>query len=840
MRDTQTIAKRIEQQLWQDCRCTLQDATPTQLYRAVSAAARREVMDRQDAAAGWAAGTENRGATGVRAAGEGTQETGCELRAAGEAMRNLVPFGVRAAGEGAQEPGANCAPQAKRACYLSAEFLLGRMVTQNLLNMGWLEPVRELLRSVGRDLDVFEEIEDMALGNGGLGRLAACFLDSAATQGIPLDGYGIRYRYGLFKQSLEHGFQEEFADDWQRFGDPWSSRCDEDSVAVRIGRDTVTAVPYDMPCIGYGQPAVNRLRLWQAESPDGFDFSLFNQQKYDAAVRKGNRAEDISRVLYPNDDTDRGKKLRLAQQYFFSSASIQDLLRTYRRTHGETDFTAFPRCYAIQLNDTHPVVAIPEFLRLLSGAGVPFDEALALCRETFAYTNHTILPEALEKWDVKLFRSVLPQVYPVVVRLQQALERELNERGIVGEAQTPYAILDGAQIHMARLAIFATHATNGVAHIHTELLKTQALPAWYALYPERFHNVTNGVTQRRWLALCNPALALEITSRIGSGWLTRLSDLQQMEAFSNDETFLRRLHDIRQENKRRLCAYVQKQDGISLPEGWLFDVQIKRLHEYKRQLMNAFSILDLYWGLKEGRVTDFQPTVFLFGAKAAPGYRRAKGIIRYILELARLVNGDPVTRDCLRVAFVSNYNVSYAERLIPAADFSEQISTAGTEASGTSNMKFMLNGALTIGTFDGANIEIVEQAGEENNYIFGLRVEEIDRLRADGYDPQELCAREPRVRRAVDSLIDGTFDDGGTGVFRELYDALMTGASWHQPDHFFLLPDLLPYTETRLRANREARDTLAFYRKGLHNLSHAGYFSSDRAVRQYARDIWNI
>ena len=737
-------------------------------------------------------------------------------------------------------PAAGAGGPRKRACYFSAEFLIGRMVNQNLLNMGWLEPVREILRAAGRDPDVFDEIDDPALGNGGLGRLAACFLDSAATQGIPLDGYGIRYRYGLFRQSFENGRQQERADDWLRFGDPWSRRCEEDSVRVQIGRDTVTAVPYDMPCIGYHRRAVNRLRLWQAESPDGFDFSLFNQQKYDAAVRKGNRASDISRVLYPNDDTDRGKKLRLAQQYFFCSASVQDLLRSYRRTHEKADFDDFPRCYAIQLNDTHPVVAIPEFLRLLAGDGVPFDKALALCRATFSYTNHTILPEALETWDQKLFRSVLPQVYPVVVRVQRALEAELRARGITGEAQNQYAILEGGRVHMARLAIFATHATNGVAHLHTELLKTRALPAWYALYPERFHSITNGVTQRRWLKLCNPALSRAVTDRIGDGWVTRLTDLQQLEAFADDEAFLRQLHGIRQENKRRLCAYIQKRDGIALPEDWLFDVQIKRLHEYKRQLLNAFAILDIYYGIKEGRISHFAPTVFLFGAKAAPGYRRAKGIIQYIHALISLVNADPATNDRLRVAFVSNYDVSYAERLIPAADFSEQISTAGTEASGTSNMKFMLNGALTIGTYDGANIEIVERAGEENNYIFGLRVEDIAGLKQDGYDPHALYAREPRVRRVVDSLVDGTFDDGGSGVFRELYDALLIGASWHQPDHFFLLPDLLPYVDTRLRAGREAEDTLAFYRKGLHNIAHAGYFSSDRAVAQYARDIWNI
>lgn len=728
----------------------------------------------------------------------------------------------------------------KRACYLSAEFLTGRLIYSNLMNLGLLEETTRYLEQNEISPAVFEQIEDDALGNGGLGRLAACFLDSAATQNIPLDGYGIRYRYGLFQQRFEDGFQKEYPDDWTRFGDPWSIRREEESVLVRFADQTVRAVPYDMPVIGYGGTCINTLRLWQSEPVDGFDLSQFNSQNYTEASEKRTLAEAISAVLYPNDDTREGKRLRLKQQYFFASASIQSILRDYRRAHGD-DFSQLPQSFAIQLNDTHPVIAIPELLRILCGEYmVPFDEAFALARDTFAYTNHTIMAEALEKWDIPLFLSVAPEVYPYVVMLQNKLRLDLAARGISGEDQKIYFLSDGRQIHMARLAIYASHSTNGVAKIHTEILKNTALPEWYHLYPERFNNKTNGITQRRWLALCNRELSSFITDRLGSGWITDLDQLKGLEKYADDPHSLRQLLEIKQEKKRQLAAYVQAHDAFQLHTDFLFDIQIKRLHEYKRQLLNAFSILDLYFGLKEGRIHDFYPTVFLFGAKAAPGYYRAKGIIKFINETAKLINYDSDVNRMMQVLFVQDYNVSYAEKLIPAADISEQISTAGTEASGTSNMKFMLNGAVTLGTLDGANIEIVDRAGRENNYIFGATVEELDAQR-DSYDPVKLYEGIPRIRRVVDTLVDGTFSDGSTGMFRELYDALLKGASWHQPDHYFLLQDFLPYCDARLRANRDyAQDREAFARKCLINIANAGPFSSDRTIRQYSTDIWHL
>ena len=723
----------------------------------------------------------------------------------------------------------------KRACYFSAEFLVGRLIYNNLLNLGLLDQLAELFNENGIELSIFEDIEDAALGNGGLGR----FWNSAATQNLPLDGYGIRYRYGLFKQYFENGFQRETADDWQRFGDPWSIRKESEKVRIDFKNQRVYAVPYDTPIIGYGGKRINTLRLWQSEPIHGFDFQLFNEQKYDRAVLERDEAEAISSVLYPNDDTDKGKRLRLKQQYFFSSASLQDLLRKYQAKHGE-DFSAFPEEYAIQLNDTHPVISIAELVRLLSERGVPFARALKIVRQTFAYTNHTIMAEALEKWDVRLFKSVVPQVYRYVVLIDKALQKELDHRGIRGEDQKPYRILDGGMIHMARMAIFATHSTNGVAKIHTEILKNTALNEWYRLYPERFNNKTNGITQRRWLALCNQELSGFITDKIGGSWVTDLSKLKGLEAFWDDPETLQQFAEIKQLKKQQLADYIEKHEGVRLDPRFLFDIQAKRLHEYKRQLLNAFSILDIYFGLKDGRISNFYPTVFLFGAKAAPGYYRAKGVIKYIHEIAKLVNHDEETKDRLQVLFVANYNVSYAEKLVPAADVSEQISTAGTEASGTGNMKFMLNGAVTLGTYDGANVEIVEQAGKENNYIFGARVEELQQVETV-YDPRMVYETYPRIRKVVDTLIDGTFSDGGTGMFQELYDSLLKGASWHKPDHYYLLLDFLPYCDAKLQVNADYRDNrMQFIRKCFVNTANAGKFSSDRTIVEYAKEIWQI
>ena len=724
----------------------------------------------------------------------------------------------------------------KTACYFSAEFLLGRVIHSNLLNLGLLDETETFLRSIGREVNLFEDVEDDALGNGGLGRLAACFLDSAATQGIPLMGFGIRYRYGLFRQTFRNGFQHEEPDDWLAWGDPWSVRREEEKVLVTMGGQQVYAVPYDMPVIGYGGKTVNTLRLWQAEAIHPFDLRLFNEQKYTEAVRQKTAAESISAVLYPNDDTEAGKRLRLKQQYFFSSASLRTIFRRFTETYGR-DYGKFPDCYAVQLNDTHPTVSIPELLRLLMTEGdLTFEQAFPIVQKTFAYTCHTIMAEALETWDLRLFQSVLPDVYPYVVMIQNGLSREMAERRISDPSE--YKIISDGKVCMARMAVYATHSTNGVAKIHTNILEHDTLAPWYALYPERFSNKTNGVTQRRWLALCNRELAAFLTERIGGDWITDFSQIAKLKPYAEDPASRKRFLEIKKQKKDQLADYMDRRDNFHLNTGNIFDIQVKRLHEYKRQLLNAFSILDLACGIKEGRIRDFYPTTFIFGAKAAPGYRIAKGIIKFINCVADAVNYDSTVNRRMQVVFVSDYNVSYAEKLIPAADVSEQISTAGTEASGTSNMKLQMNGAVTLGTYDGANIEIVRNAGMENNYIFGAHVEDLAKIR-DTYDPKALYRKEPRIRRVVDTLIDGTFSDGGTGVFREIYQSLME-RTWCRADHYYLLLDFLPYCDTRLRVNRDYADRDAFARKCLLNIAAAGPFTSDRTVRQYADEIWHV
>lgn len=729
--------------------------------------------------------------------------------------------------------------ESKKVCYLSMEFLIGRMIYSNLYNMGLMKQFTELMSENGLDIRMFEDIEDAALGNGGLGRLAACFLDSAATHGIVLNGYGIRYKYGLFKQEFVNGFQRELPDDWQRYGDPWSIRREEDSVLVEYKDQSVRAVPYDMPVIGYGGRTINTLRLWQAEPVKAFDFELFNNQQYDKANKNKNEAEAISSLLYPNDNSNEGKKLRIKQEYFFTSASLQDVLKKYKEKHG-SDFSFFTDEYVFQLNDTHPVLAIPELIRLLvETEGMAFNKALGIAKRVFAYTNHTIMAEALEKWDVALVRSVIPNVYKYIVRINKALISELISLNVVTpEEQKKYLIIDDKTVHMARLAIFVCFSTNGVARLHTEILKKDALKEWYQLYPERFNNKTNGITQRRWLALANRELANFITDKIGDAWIKDLNELKKLDELVDDRDVIKQYTEIKGIKKRQLADYILKHEGVAVNPDFIFDIQVKRLHEYKRQLLNAFSILDIYYGLKDGRIKDFTPTAFIFGAKAAPGYYRAKGIIKYINEISKMIASDPEVQDKLQVVFVTNYNVSYAEKLIPAADVSEQISTAGTEASGTGNMKLMLNGAVTLGTYDGANVEIVEQAGMENNYIFGARVEDIERIK-DSYNPVEIYEKNPRIRRVLDTLIDGTFDDGGTGMFSELYDSLLKGASWHKPDHYFILLDFIPYCEIKLKVNSDFRNQENFRRKCFINTANAGKFSSDRTIKDYAIQIWN-
>lgn len=730
--------------------------------------------------------------------------------------------------------------EGRRAFYLSAEFLMGRAVYNNLYCLGMLEEAREMFAENGADLNAFEDIEDAALGNGGLGRLAACFLDSAAAHDIPLDGYGIRYRYGLFKQSIRDGFQREEADKWlDGDNDPWGVRCERDAVKIEFADQAVMAVPYDTPIIGYGKKAVNTLRLWQAEPISEFSFEDFDRQDYMKASEEAIKARAISDVLYPNDNYEEGRRLRLKQQYFFSAAALKDIIRKHKAKYGN-DFSNFSKLYTIQLNDTHPTVAIPELIRIfMFEEGMHFEDAFKITCETFNYTNHTVMGEALEKWDIRLFKSVLPTIYEIIGLIDKHLRDFIKAKG-KEELLPKIEIIDGSRIHMARMAVYCTSFTNGVAALHTEILKNDVFKEWYSIFPERFQNKTNGITQRRWLGLCNPELSSIITEKLGSdAWALELGELKRLEWFADEEATLNAFNAIKYEKKKQLCDYIQKHEGIKLNPDFIFDVQVKRLHEYKRQLLNAFSIVDIYFALKEGRLNDFTPTAFIFGAKAAPAYRRAKGIIKYINEIAKLVNNDPDTKDKLAVVFVQNYNVSYAEKIIPAADISEQISTAGLEASGTGNMKFMLNGAVTLGTLDGANIEIAEEAGAANEYIFGATVEEINAIKAS-YNPKKIFMENKRINRVVSTLVDGTFNDGDTGMFYDLFKSLIDGFSWHRPDNYFILKDFESYMDAKLRANREYRDRKAFAKKCWMNIANAGKFSSDRTVKEYAKELWKV
>lgn len=728
----------------------------------------------------------------------------------------------------------------RRAAYLSMEFLVGRAVYNNLLCLGIYDEVQEVFSELGISLADLEVIEDAALGNGGLGRLAACFLDSAASLALPLDGYGIRYKYGLFKQSIVDGFQKEDIDDWTKYGDCWSKRCDEDTVMIEYNGQTVRAVPYDMPVFGCKTENVGTLRLWQAEPVKEFDFDTFNRQNYLEASKEKIYAEDISRVLYPNDDTNEGKKLRLKQQYFFSCASLTDILKKHKARYGTLENLA--DYISVQLNDTHPVISIPELIRqLVDNEGYTFDKALGIAKKVFNYTNHTVMQEALEKWWIGLVEEVLPRIYEIIIQINEALIAELYNKDVDRKTIGEMKIIKGELIHMADMACYASGHINGVAEIHTQILKDTVLANWYNLYPERFRNETNGITQRRWLALCNMELSGLITELLGTDeWVVNLDMLKDLEKYADNEEILNRFISIKQTKKNQLADFIREHDGVEVNPESIFDIQIKRLHEYKRQLLNAFSILWIYYGIKDGSIKNFAPTTFIFGAKSAPGYRRAKAIIKYINEIANIVSSDPDTKDLLKVVFVQNYNVSYAEKLVAGADISEQISTAGTEASGTGNMKLMLNGAVTLGTYDGANIEIVQEAGEENNYIFGAKVEELEKIVPD-YDSRKIFASNPMIRKVVSTLIDGTVSDGGSGDFRELYTSLLDGASWHKPDHYYLLGDIESYVETKLKSNSDySTERLAFAKKQWLNMCNAGKFSSDRTIVDYAENIWNI
>ena len=714
----------------------------------------------------------------------------------------------------------------RKAYYISAEYLVGRLVYSNLYNLGILDEMKQLFAAHGVDLAVLEEIEDDALGNGGLGRLAACFLDSAASTDIPLSGYGLRYKYGLFKQSFdENGSQKESADDWSKFGDPWSYRRYNHTVRVEFPDQTVLAVPYDVPVIGYGTDNINTLRLWQCEPETPLDFNAFNNQDYLRALEEKNKAEDITRVLYPNDSTWEGKRLRIKQQYVLSSASLQDMMRTFKAAHGN-DLSHFADFYAVQLNDTHPAMSIPELIRLLMKEGMDFEQSFNIAQHTFSYTNHTVMGEALEKWPLDLLRSVVPEIVDIILRIDERLKQEAPQLFIVKDNTA----------HMANLSIYVGSYVNGVAAIHTEILKNDCFKDWYQVFPQRFQNKTNGVTPRRWMGLCNPELTQLIKYRVGGDFLKDMDKLAKLKPMIDDD-MVNQFNAIKRAKKEQLCKVIAEKEGVQLNPDFIFDVQVKRLHEYKRQLMNALSIVDIYFRLKNGELPNFQPTVYIFGAKAAPGYVRAKAIIRYINRVARMINNDPAVADKLKVVFVQNYNVSYAEHIIPAADISEQISPAGTEASGTGNMKLMLNGAVTLGTLDGANVEIVQEAGMENEYIFGHTVEQLNQAK-DSYYARGIYDTNPYLHRAIDTLVDGTVptDDDQ----RELYHSLLDGAAWHKADHYFVLLDYASYIDTKLKANADYADRLNFGRKCLLNIASGAKFSSDRTIAQYAAEIWHV
>lgn len=725
--------------------------------------------------------------------------------------------------------------------YFSAEFLEGRSTTNNLVNLDLYDRVQESVRELGFDLANLEEQEaDPGLGNGGLGRLAACFLDSAATMNLPVTGYGILYRYGLFRQEIENGFQKEYPDAWMERPYPFLIRRERSRVLIHYQDMDVFAVPFDLPITGYKTANINTLRLWKAEPAQEFDFNLFNAQRFDDAVIQRNRVQDIYRVLYPNDTSYDGKVLRVKQQYFFVSASLQDIVAGYIQNHGH-DFSHFAELNAIQLNDTHPVMAIPELLRILTvEQEMSWDDAWAISQQVFAYTNHTIMGEALEKWDIAIFQFLFPWILDIIGRIDGQFRKEALSRGLNADQVNRMAPLGDGKIRMAWLASYSSHAINGVAAMHTRILKTETLRDFYQLWPDRFSNKTNGVTPRRWLRICNPALSALLTDLAGNdGWVTDLDKLAALESWKNDAVVMRRLIDIKQRNKEKLASFLLETEKLPVNPESIFDVQIKRLHEYKRQLLNVLVILDQYFQIKDNPDKTFTPCTYLFGAKAAPGYFRAKAIIKFINEAARLINRDPIVSQKIRIVFIHNYNVSRAELIFPASDVSEQISTVGMEASGTGNMKFMMNGALTFGTCDGANVEIADAVGAENAYLFGCKVDDFKATK-EYYNPQWHYQNTSGLKRCVDTLIDGTLNDSGTGMFQDLYNSLLNGSNWQPGDPYYVLGDFDEFRRSRYKMQQDYLDPMSWARKCWVNITRSGRFSSDRTIREYADEIWHV
>ena len=729
----------------------------------------------------------------------------------------------------------------RQAHYFSAEFLVGRSLLNNLVNRELLEEAEALCQECGFELGQVEEEEiDPGLGNGGLGRLAACFMDSCASLKLPVTGYGILYRFGLFKQSFEDGFQREAPDPWMELPYPFNVRREGDRVKVHYEDMDVWAVPYDLPITAYKGKNVNVLRLWKPEPAEDFDFNLFNSQRFDDAVLERNRVGDIYRVLYPNDSSYDGKVLRVRQQYFFVSASLQNILQRFVENIGN-DFSKFPEYNVIQLNDTHPVLAIPELIRLLMDEHqVSYEDALNIAKQSFAFTNHTTLAEALEKWDINIFQFLFPRILEIIRMIDRSFREEAQASGMPRHSIDAAAPIHNGKVHMAWLACYVSFSINGVAEIHSGILKEDTLSPFYQLWPERFSNKTNGVTPRRWLRTCNPELASLLTELLGSEeWVQNLDLLKKLESYRDDEKVMKRLISIKENNKKRLADFLLKRNGIQLDETAIYDVMVKRLHEYKRQLLNAFLILDDYYTLKEDPNAFKQPVNYIFGAKAAPGYFRAKSIIKFINEIAKKVNADQETNKILKVAFVPNYNVSVGEKIFPAADISEQISTVGKEASGTGNMKFMMNGAVTLGTWDGANLEICDAVGEDNAFMFGSKLKDFPPT-LSYYNSGWQYEHIPGLKRVVDTLIDGSLDDGNTGMFEDLHRSLLQGSAYEKADIYYVLGDFEDYRKRRREIHHAYTDRLHWAQMCWTNICNSGRFSSDRTIREYASEIWKV
>jgi len=745
--------------------------------------------------------------------------------------------------------------------YLSMEFLMGRALGNNLINMKAQSVVKEVLEEIGLDLDVIEDEEpDAALGNGGLGRLAACFLDSLSSLGYPAYGCGIRYKYGMFKQAIKDGFQVEKPDDWLKHGNPFEIKRAEYAVEVKFGGyvkmvraengkdhfvqenySSVMAIPYDIPVIGYGNGIVNTLRIWDAEAINNFNLESFDKGDYQKSVEQENLAKTITEVLYPNDNHYAGKELRLKQQYFFVSASIQRAVSKYMENHDDVRKLYEKVCF--QLNDTHPTVTVAELMRiLLDDYFLTWEEAWEVTSKCCAYTNHTIMAEALEKWPLELFSRLLPRIYQIVEEINRRflLLLEANYPGDYSKVEKMAIVYDG-QVRMANLAIVAGFSVNGVAALHTEILKKEQLKDFYQLWPEKFNNKTNGITQRRFLLHGNPLLANWVTNKIGDDWITNLSHLEKLMVYADDDKALAELQNIKYQNKVRLANYIKKHNGVEVDPRSIFDVQVKRLHEYKRQFLNILHVMYLYNELKKNPNMDFYPRTFIFGAKASAGYRRAKAIIKLINSVGDVVNNDESIGGKLKVVFIENYRVSNAEWIFAAADVSEQISTASKEASGTGNMKFMLNGAITLGTMDGANVEIVEEAGAENAVIFGLSADEVIAYEHNGeYNPKAIYNTNTDIRMAMTQLIDGTYSPDNTELFRELYNSLLESNGYERADQYFILKDFVSYAEAQKRIEEKYRDEKGWAKSALINIAKSGKFSSDRTIEEYVQDIWHL